>query len=61
MYPKISEILKESDPEKEILQAISKNSTITNPNIKLEGIDEDAEDNKILECVLSDKADIIVT
>ena len=62
MYPKISEILKESGlHEKEILQAISKNSTIVNPNIKLKVIDEDFEDNKILECALTAKADIIVT
>jgi putative PIN family toxin of toxin-antitoxin system len=62
MYPKISEILKESNIyEKEILQAISKNSTIVNPNIKLKVIDEDTEDNKILECALKAKADVIVT
>jgi uncharacterized protein len=62
MYPKISKILKESGIlEKEILQAISKNSTIVNPNIKLKVIDEDTEDNKILECALTAKADVIVT
>jgi uncharacterized protein len=62
MYPKISEILKESMiHEKEILHAISKNSTIVNPNIKLKVIDEDTEDNKILECALAAKADVLVT
>jgi putative PIN family toxin of toxin-antitoxin system len=62
MYPKISEILKESRiHEKEILQAISKNSTLVNPNIKLKVIEEDTEDNKILECALTAKADVIVT
>jgi uncharacterized protein len=62
MYPKISEILKESGlHEKEILQAILKNSTIVSLNIKLKVIDEDAEDNKILECALTAKADLIVT
>jgi putative PIN family toxin of toxin-antitoxin system len=62
MYPKISEILKESNIyEKEISQAISKNSTIVNPNIKLKVIDEDTEDTKILECALKAKADVIVT
>jgi uncharacterized protein len=62
MYPKISEILNESRiHEKEILQAILKNSTIVNPNIKLKVIDEDTEDNKILECAIPVKADVIVT
>lgn len=62
MYPKISEILKESRiHEREILQAISKKSKIVNPNIKLKVIDEDTEDNKILECALTAKADVIVT
>lgn len=43
------------------MQEISKNSTIVNPNIKLKVIDEDTEDNKILECALTAKADVIIT
>jgi putative PIN family toxin of toxin-antitoxin system len=62
LYPKIAEILKKANvSEKEILRAIEANSTIVNPKIKLQIIEEDAEDNKILECALASGADIIVS
>ena len=62
LYPKIAEILKKANvTEKEILRAIETNSTIVNPKIKLHIIEEDAEDNKILECALASGADIIVS
>jgi putative PIN family toxin of toxin-antitoxin system len=62
LYPKIAEILKKANvTEKEILRAIEANSTIVNPKIKLKIIEEDAEDNKILECALASGADIIVS
>ena len=62
LYPKIAEILKKANvTEKEILRAIEANSTIVNPKIKLQIIEEDAEDNKILECALASGADIIVS
>ena len=62
LYPKIAEILrKASVNEKEILQAIEANSIIVKPKLKLHIIEEDAEDNKILECALASGADIIVS
>jgi putative PIN family toxin of toxin-antitoxin system len=62
LYPKIAEILRKAGVnEKEILQAIEENSTIVNPKLRLHVIEEDAEDNKILECALTAGADIIVS
>lgn len=62
MYPKIAEILSESRiNEKEILRAISANSTVVKPKLKLQVIEEDFEDNKILECALEAGAAFIVT
>jgi uncharacterized protein len=62
LYPKIAAILsKASVNEKEILRAIEANSTVVKPKLKLHVIDEDAEDNKILECALASKVDIIVS
>jgi putative PIN family toxin of toxin-antitoxin system len=54
LYPKIAEILRKANVnKKEILQAIEANSIIVKPKLKLQIIDEDAEDNKIIECTLS--------
>jgi putative PIN family toxin of toxin-antitoxin system len=62
LYPKIAEILRKAGVnEKEILQAIEENSAIVNPKLRLHVIEEDAEDNKILECALTAGADIIVS
>ena len=62
LYPKIAELLiKASVNEKEILRAIEANSKIVKPKLKLKIIDEDVEDNKILECALASKADVIVS
>ncbi len=62
LYPKIAEILKKVGVnEREILRVIEANSIIVKPKLKLQVIDEDAEDNKILECALACKADIIVS
>ena len=62
LYPKISEVVSNAGlNEKEILRAIEANSTIVKPKLKLHIMKEDAEDNKILECALASKVDIIVT
>jgi uncharacterized protein len=61
-YPKIAEVLREAGvDEKEVLRAIEENSTIVKPKLKLRLIDEDAEDNKILECALASRADFAVS
>ena len=62
LYPKVAEILgKTGIRERDILRIFGVNSKIVEPKIKLHIINEDAEDNKILECALAAGADIIVT
>jgi hypothetical protein len=62
LYPKIAEILRKANvDEREILRAIEANSIIVKPKLKLQIIEEDVEDNKILECALASGADIIVS
>jgi len=62
MYPKIAEILRKNGiTEKEILRAIAATSNIVEPTEKLTVVNEDAEDNKILECALASGAGIIVS
>jgi len=62
LYPKIAEILRKTGiNEKEILRALKANSIMVKPKVKLHVIEEDAEDNKILECALVAGADIIVS
>ncbi len=61
-YPKIAQILKEANTNKrDVLRTIQLNSRLVEPNIKLHIIDEDAQDNKILECAQAAQADIIVS
>jgi len=61
-YPKITQILrKHGISEKEVMRAILASSKIVEPKVKLHVINEDAEDNKILECALAVGADIIVS
>ena len=43
-----------------MLRTIEVNATIVKPNLKLQILIEDREDNKILECALASNADIIV-
>ena len=60
-YPKVAEILKKTGiREKDVLRILAVNSKRVEPKVKLHVIKEDADDNKILECALACKADIIV-
>ena len=62
LYPKIAKILRNTDTNaKEILRALKANSATIKPKVKLQIIEEDTEDNKILECALAAGADIIVS
>lgn len=62
LYPRIAKVLeKNSLHEKDVLRAISAESKLVEPKLKLYVINEDVEDNKILECALAAKADIIVS
>jgi len=61
-YPKVAEILRKTGIlEKDVLRIFAVNSRLVKPKMKLHVIDEDAEDNKILECALAAGAEIIVT
>ena len=62
LYPKIARILsKNSIRQKDVLRVIAENSKIVEPTMRLDVVNEDAEDNKILECALAAGADIIVS
>jgi putative PIN family toxin of toxin-antitoxin system len=62
LYPRITEILKQIGVrEKEILRVIVANCKMIDPKMSLHVINEDAEDNKMLECALACGADIIVS
>ncbi len=52
---------KNSIREKDILWVISKNCKVVEPKVQLQIIDEDEEDNKIRECALVARADVIVS
>lgn len=61
-YPKVSRVIKKTGMhEKELLRILRTNSTTVEPKVKLHAMNEDAEDNKILECALAASADVIVT
>jgi putative PIN family toxin of toxin-antitoxin system len=61
-YPQVAEILmKIGMREKDVLLILTNNSKKVETKLKLLIINEDPEDNKILECALAAKADIIVS
>jgi putative PIN family toxin of toxin-antitoxin system len=61
-YPKVAEILKKINMrEKDVLLILANNSKKVETKLKLHIINEDSEDNKILECALAARADIIVS
>ncbi len=61
-YPQVTKVLiKIGTHEKDVLRIVKANSKKVEPKLKLDIINEDAEDNKILECSLEAGADIIVS
>ena len=61
-YPQVTEvIMKIGISKKEVLRILSVNSKKVEPKLKLHVINEDADDNKILECALAARADLIVS
>ena len=61
-YQKVSEILRKTGiSKKDALRILIVNSRKVEPSLKLHAVNEDAEDNKILECALEARADIIVS
>jgi hypothetical protein len=62
LYPKIAKILRKANiNEKEILDAIKEKSMLVKPKVKLNIIEEDIEDNKILECAGAAGAAFIIS
>jgi putative PIN family toxin of toxin-antitoxin system len=61
-YPRISEILRKTGiREKDVLRILAINSRRVEPKVKLHVVNEDADDNKVLECALAAGAEIIVS
>ena len=61
-YPRVAQILRKAGiREKDVLRILIANSRRVEPKVKLHIINDDAEDNKILECAQASGADIIVT
>jgi putative PIN family toxin of toxin-antitoxin system len=61
-YPKVLGVIRKAGMrEKDLLRILKINSTEVEPKVKLHAVNEDAEDNKILECALAAGADVIVT
>ena len=61
-YPQVAKVLRKIHVrEKDALRIIDSNSKIIEPKLRLHIVNEDAEDNKILECALSVGADFILS
>jgi len=62
LYPKIAKVLEKNVIRgKDILRVIAVDSKIVEPKVKLHIINEDEEDNKILECAIAARANVIVS
>jgi hypothetical protein len=61
-YQRVSVVLRKAGiRERDVLRVIASNSKMIETNMKLHVINEDAEDNKVIECALAAGADIIVS
>jgi putative PIN family toxin of toxin-antitoxin system len=61
-YPQVAEVLRKIGVrERDVLRILDANSKKVEPKVNLCIVNEDAEDNKILECALAAGADIIVS
>ena len=61
-YPQVSKILRKTGiQEKDVLRILAANSRRVEPKVELHIVNGDEEDNKILECALAARADIIVS
>lgn len=61
-YPRISQVLGSAGiRERDVLRVIASNSKMIETNTRLHVINEDAEDNRVLECALAAGADVIVS
>jgi putative PIN family toxin of toxin-antitoxin system len=61
-YPQVAEILRKIGArEKDVLRVLAANSKKVEPKLKLQVVNGDTEDNKILECALAAGAAVIVS
>jgi hypothetical protein len=62
LYPKISKVLEKNGiRQKDVIRVIVADCKMVESKMKLNIVDEDEEDNKILECALAARADFIVS
>ncbi len=62
LYPRIAKVLeKNSISEKDVLRAISADCKMVESKVQLHIVNTDEADNKILECALAARADVIVS
>lgn len=62
LYPKIAIILEKSGlSNKDVIRALSSEVEMVELKVKLQEVEDDYEDNKILECALACRAEVIVT
>jgi putative PIN family toxin of toxin-antitoxin system len=62
LYPKIAKILEKSGlSNKDVIRALSSEVEMVEPKVKLQVVEDDHEDNKILECALACRAEVIVS
>jgi uncharacterized protein len=62
LYPKIAKVLEKNGiRQKDVLRVILEDTKIVESTVRLQVINEDEEDNRILECALVAKADVIVS
>jgi putative PIN family toxin of toxin-antitoxin system len=62
LYPRIAKVLeKNSLSSKDVIRALSSEVEMVESEVKLRVVEDDEEDNKILECALASRADVIVS
>jgi putative PIN family toxin of toxin-antitoxin system len=62
LYPKIARVLEKSGlSNKDVIRALSSEVEMVEPKVRLQVVEDDYEDNKILECALACRAEVIVS
>lgn len=62
LYPRIAKVLEKNGlSSKDVIRALSSEVEMVESEVKLRVVEDDEEDNKILECALASRADVIVS
>jgi uncharacterized protein len=62
LYPRVAKVLEKNGiSEKDVLRVISADCKLVESKVRLHVVNADEEDNKILECALAARADVIVS